>query len=335
VIPNPDIKPEYTYNVDLGFDGTIAKKIRWDLSVFYTVFRNAITLAPYSLNGQDSIVYNGTRSQVVANQNLNKAHMYGFNARLSVEMVKNLLLYTTVSYTKGNYDVDEKTKTNVYQKQADGTYALTSANVNRKPMDHIPPVFGMSGIEYNHKKIGAEVFAQYFGWKRLDEYNADGEDNPQYATADGMPSWVTLNLRASFQFSKYVQLQAAVENITDRNYRYFLQKYDYYLSPYLETYTFCLLPNHFHLLVRIKNFADLPKIEQTLRHGQELIISPERIISEQFRRFFVSYAKSIKVQEERTGSLFEKNFRRKLVDSDEYFTNLVAYIHRNPETHGI
>ncbi|WP_157815883.1 hypothetical protein [Spirosoma pollinicola] len=120
-----------------------------------------------------------------------------------------------------------------------------------------------------------------------------------------------------------------------RNYRYFLQKYDYYLSPYLETYTFCLLPNHFHLLVRIKNFADLPKIEQTLRHGQELIISPERIISEQFRRFFVSYAKSIKVQEERTVSLFEKNFRRKLVDSDEYFTNLVAYIHRNPETHGI
>ncbi len=121
----------------------------------------------------------------------------------------------------------------------------------------------------------------------------------------------------------------------DRNYRYFLQKYDAYLSPYVETYAFCLLPNHFHLLVRIKNFSDLPQMQQTLRHGNEWITSPERIISEQFRRFFVSYAKSVKIQEERTGSLFEKNFRRKQVDSEQYFTTLVAYIHQNPQTHGI
>ncbi|GAB2576749.1 transposase [Spirosoma areae] len=120
-----------------------------------------------------------------------------------------------------------------------------------------------------------------------------------------------------------------------RNYQYFLQKYDFYLSAYLETYTFCLLPNHFHLLVRVKNFVDLPKTYQTLQHGTELITSPERIISEQFRRFFVSYAKSIKVQQERTGSIFEKNFRRKLVDSDNYLTTLIAYIHHNPQTHGI
>ncbi|GAB3894836.1 hypothetical protein [Spirosoma agri] len=121
----------------------------------------------------------------------------------------------------------------------------------------------------------------------------------------------------------------------DRNYRYFLQKYDFYLSGYLETYAFCLLPNHFHLLVRIRNFSDLPAQEQTLRHGLALITSPERIISEQFRRFFSSYAKSIKVQEDRTGSLFEKNFRRKVVQSEQYFTALVTYIHRNPQAHGI
>ncbi|QDK81342.1 hypothetical protein EXU85_23115 [Spirosoma sp. KCTC 42546] len=120
-----------------------------------------------------------------------------------------------------------------------------------------------------------------------------------------------------------------------RNYLYFLQKYDLYLSAYLETYTFCLLPNHFHLLVRIRNFTDLPKTDQTLQHGTELITSPERIISEQFRRFFVSYAKSVKVQQEGTGSLFQKNFRRKQVDSDEYLTTLIAYIHQNPQTHGI
>ncbi|GAB2531790.1 hypothetical protein GCM10027085_23430 [Spirosoma aerophilum] len=120
-----------------------------------------------------------------------------------------------------------------------------------------------------------------------------------------------------------------------RNYQYFLKKYDFYLSTYLETYTFCLLPNHFHLLVRVKNFANLPKESQSILHGKQIITSLERIISEQFRRFFVSYAKSVKVQEQRTGSLFEKNFRRKRVDSEDYVTTLIAYIHRNPQTHGI
>jgi hemoglobin/transferrin/lactoferrin receptor protein len=61
----------------------------------------------------------------------------------------------------------------------------------------------------------------YNGWKKLDKYNPDGEDNQQYATADGMPSWFTLNLRTNFQLNKQLMLQAAVENILDRNYRQF------------------------------------------------------------------------------------------------------------------
>jgi len=62
---------------------------------------------------------------------------------------------------------------------------------------------------------------------------------------------------------------------------------------------------------------------------------PEEIISEQFRRFFLSYSKSIKVQESRTGSLFEKNFKRKRVDSENYFSYVINYIHQNPVKHRI
>ena len=53
------LDPEYTYNVDLGISQTIAEKIRFEVTGFYTLFRNAIGLAPFKLNGQDSIVYNG------------------------------------------------------------------------------------------------------------------------------------------------------------------------------------------------------------------------------------------------------------------------------------
>jgi hemoglobin/transferrin/lactoferrin receptor protein len=65
------------------------------------------------------------------------------------------------------------------------------------------------------------VFAIYNSWKHLDEYNPDGEDNAQYATADGMPGWVTLNWRGSVKVHRYLQVQLGVENILDRNYRYF------------------------------------------------------------------------------------------------------------------
>ena len=41
-----------------------------------------------------------------------------------------------------------------------------------------------------------------------------------------------------------------------RNYHYFLVKYDYYLSNYVDTYAYCLLPNHFHLLIRVKKKSD-------------------------------------------------------------------------------
>ena len=55
----------------------------------------------------------------------------------------------------------------------------------------------------------------------MEDYNPNGEDNLQYATPDGMPSWVTFNLKAGVQLHRHLLLQAGVENILDRNYRHF------------------------------------------------------------------------------------------------------------------
>ncbi|HZH36636.1 MAG TPA: hypothetical protein VEX65_05140, partial [Flavisolibacter sp.] len=65
------------------------------------------------------------------------------------------------------------------------------------------------------------LFALYNGWKRLEDYNPGGEDNAQYATPDGTPSWLTLNLRTTVNLHKQLSLQAGIDNILDRNYRYF------------------------------------------------------------------------------------------------------------------
>jgi len=110
--------------------------------------------------------------------------------------------------------------------------------------------------------------------------------------------------------------------------------YDEYLTPYLETYAYCLLPNHFHLLVRVKEAAEIriPSLQ-----GMVSVESTNvgKMVSEQFRRFFISYSQSINKQEARVGSLFQKNFKRKEVKTDSYFTAAVYYIHANPQNHGI
>ncbi len=200
IIPNPDIKPEYTYNVDLGMTYTVANKVRLEMSGFYTWFRNAIALAPFRLNGEDSVNYNGNQSKVFANQNVNRAYLYGFNASLTADVTKELKLFSTINYTYGRLQAGK------------------SAEV---PLDHIPPVYGKTSLSYTQSRFGVEAYALYNGWKKLKDYNPSGEDNAQYATVDGTPSWITFNLKSNVSFSKHLTLQAGVENILDRNYRYF------------------------------------------------------------------------------------------------------------------
>ncbi|MCW3125787.1 MAG: hypothetical protein JWO03_1445 [Bacteroidetes bacterium] len=118
--------------------------------------------------------------------------------------------------------------------------------------------------------------------------------------------------------------------IQAKNYSYFLKRYDYYLSEYIDTFAYCLLPNHFHLLIRVKPYSQFPLQTKTLKK-----LENDEKVSEQFRLLFMSYAKSINIQEDRVGSLFQKNFRRKLVDNEKYFSHLVYYIHANPQLHGI
>jgi hemoglobin/transferrin/lactoferrin receptor protein len=221
VLPNADLKPEYTYNIDLSVSQRIANSITLEVTGFYTWFRNAIVKAPFQLNGQDSIIYNGVKSQVLASQNVNKANLYGFTAGLTADINNHLSLSSTLSFIKGEYDTDIAKTSSIYEKQPDGTYAISSRNVSKRPLDHIPPVIGRTGITFKNTIVNTEVYFLYNGWKRLENYNTDGEDNAQYATADGMPAWFTANWRATVNASKNIQVQAGVENIFDRNYRYF------------------------------------------------------------------------------------------------------------------
>jgi putative transposase len=115
--------------------------------------------------------------------------------------------------------------------------------------------------------------------------------------------------------------------IEERNYYHFLKLYAKYILPIADTFAYCLLPNHFHLLVRI-----LTPQEQTLRVSETLRVSKSP--SQQFVNLFNAYAKAINKAYNRTGSLFENPFGRVPVTTEPYLVCLVAYIHQNPQKHG-
>jgi len=125
----------------------------------------------------------------------------------------------------------------------------------------------------------------------------------------------------------------------ERNYRHFLRLYAKYILPVADTYAYCLLRNHFHVLVRIKTVDEQ---EQTLRvsggtPAETLRISKAfkpRSPSQQFGNLFNAYAKAINRAYARTGSLFENPFGRIPVTSESYLVYLVTYIHQNPQKHG-
>lgn len=117
---------------------------------------------------------------------------------------------------------------------------------------------------------------------------------------------------------------------TEKDYYYFLNKFDRYLSAFAEIYTYCLLPNHFHFLIRIKEDS---AIKENLNYrGKELSFEK---INQAFSNFFNSYAKSFNKIHKRKGKLFMLPFKRILVDKEDYLLILINYIHRNPIHHGL
>ncbi|HLP50526.1 MAG TPA: hypothetical protein VK154_06545 [Chitinophagales bacterium] len=112
-----------------------------------------------------------------------------------------------------------------------------------------------------------------------------------------------------------------------RNYSHFLNRWQDFIAPVTDTYAYCLLKNHFHFLLRVKN-EDVVFVDEVTSKSK--ILDP----TQQFSNFFNSYAQSINKAGNRTGSLFEHPYRRIKVDNEAYFARLVTYIHYNPQKHG-
>ncbi|WP_395045217.1 transposase [Flavobacterium sp.] len=109
--------------------------------------------------------------------------------------------------------------------------------------------------------------------------------------------------------------------IEDENYLHFLKLIKNHLTAVAEIYTYCLMKNHFHLVLKIKSKEEIEKL-----------LSIDKI-HQPFSNLFNAYTKAINKKYNREGSLFKVRFKRERINSEDYLRNVIVYTHLNPVKH--
>jgi putative transposase len=128
---------------------------------------------------------------------------------------------------------------------------------------------------------------------------------------------------------------------SENNYNFFLKRWRDYLGPYVDTYSFALVPNHFHFTIRINKpdeaYMNAVKLENTqaARKFEQGEIPLYEFLEDQMKRFLSSYSKAFNAQNNREGSLMQKRFKRVCLKDEFHIAYMIAYHHHNPLHHGM
>jgi len=121
------------------------------------------------------------------------------------------------------------------------------------------------------------------------------------------------------------------------NYLFFLKKFAAHINPVCEVYAYCLMPNHFHFLIKVKSkkeiqtFVKVSNFEKGDHDEQQKGLHAfDSLVSKQIGKFISSYSQAYNKFTNRHGALLESPFKRKRIETEEYLRNLIIYIHLNP-----
>lgn len=203
VVPNPNLNAEYAYNIDLGIAKVFGEVVKLDVTAYYTFLDNALVRRDYTLEGQDSILYEGIMSRVQAIQNAARATVYGIQAGLEIKLPSGFEFTSSFNFQKGEEELDNGDVSN---------------------SKHAAPMFGISRLSYHRGNLFLQLYATYQAERKHDdlpvgemkkyEIYAKDSNGDTYA-----PAWYTLNLKAMYKISDHFSISAGLENITDQRYR--------------------------------------------------------------------------------------------------------------------
>lgn len=202
VVPNPDLKPEYAYNFEIGNRMNFGI-LELDITGYYTLLEDAMVRRDFSLNGETIIEYQGEPSRIQAIQNASNAFVYGLEAGAKMQLLESLKLVSQISITKGKEEEEDGSKV---------------------PLRHAAPLFGNVHLVWQGENLKLDFFAEYNGELSYDDL-APSEQHKIYLYAKDefgrpySPEWYTLNLTAQYNFSENWLGTASLENITNQRYR--------------------------------------------------------------------------------------------------------------------
>ena len=108
------------------------------------------------------------------------------------------------------------------------------------------------------------------------------------------------------------------------NYLYFLGGIKKYLVPVVKIIAYCLMPTHYHILVKIKQTSEVLKTSEVSKQ-----------VSHAMQKFLISYTKAINKRFQRVGALFQGQFQAKPIKTYSHLLNLCIYAHSNPVKDGL
>ena len=204
VVPNPDLKPERSFGLEFGGYFRTKNNIELDFSSYVTYLYNSFIRDDFTLsNGVSEIIYDGELSQIQALQNSSKSFIYGIEFGINMFLNKNFRMKSQHNLIAG-YELD------------DLPFGM--------PVRHIPPNYGNFHLIYNNGDFTIDTYLNYnskISFNNLAEserakpymYALDENGNPY------SPSWMTFNIRSKYSFSKMLNMNFTVENITNKLYR--------------------------------------------------------------------------------------------------------------------
>ncbi|MBK6565424.1 MAG: TonB-dependent receptor [Saprospiraceae bacterium] len=203
VVPNPSLHSEYVYNVEFNISKVFFDVIKMDVTGYYSRLTNAMVRRPFTVNGQDSILYDGENSKVFAIQNAAFAQVIGANLGMEIKLGGGFTILSRYNIQVGKEETD---------------------NGEVSSSRHAVPNFGTTRLSFEKKGWVLQINAQYSEMVNFENlnpeergkvfiYKKDKDGNPY------SPSWYTLNVKSMYQLGNHLTFTAGVENITDQRYR--------------------------------------------------------------------------------------------------------------------
>lgn len=196
VVPNPDLKPEYSYNQEIGWEQYINDWVTINLVGYHSILTNAIVRGASSVAGNEQLLFDGSVLDIRSQVNASGARLYGGSASVKMDVTDSWTFSSTVNMNEGKEtDTDE-------------------------PLRHATPLFGRSTVKYQKGGFRSEFFVDYNGTRNRSAIPAaEIDDKPHLYTDTGSPAWATLNLRLGYTPSKSITIESGLENILDQHYR--------------------------------------------------------------------------------------------------------------------